>query len=104
VAGFYVPAIGHDLPARRLVTTIPGRACLTGLIAAVVITAMFSLGACSLHAMVVSRLGQVPRHTGLPPCSAGQAAVPGHLPPEAYPASSDWPSPTASRAAAETRD
>jgi hypothetical protein len=58
VARFYVPAIGAiSLLGAWLVTRIPGRAWLAGLIAAAVITAMFGLGAWSFHAMVASRLG-----------------------------------------------
>jgi hypothetical protein len=55
---FYVPAIGAiSLLGAWLVTRIPGRAWLAGLTSAVVVTALFGLGAWSFHAMVASRLG-----------------------------------------------
>jgi len=50
---FYVPAIGAiSLLGAWLVTRIPGRTCLVGLMTAAVVTAMFVLGAWSFHAMV----------------------------------------------------
>jgi hypothetical protein len=55
---FYVPAIGAiSLLGAWLVTRVPGRAWLAGLISAVVVTALFGLGAWSFHAMVASRRG-----------------------------------------------
>lgn len=55
---FYVPAIGAiSLLGAWLVTRIPGRAWVAGLTSAVVVTALFGLGAWSFHAMVASRLG-----------------------------------------------
>jgi hypothetical protein len=57
-ARFYVPAIGAiSLLGAWLVTRIPGRAWLAGLTSAVVVAAMFGLGAWSFHAMVAARLG-----------------------------------------------
>ena len=50
---FYVPAIGAiSLLGAWLVTRIPGRAWLTGLLSAAVVAAMFVLGTWSFHAMV----------------------------------------------------
>jgi hypothetical protein len=50
---FYVPAIGPiSLLGAWLVTRIPGRAWLAGLVSAAVVAAMFALGAWSFHAMV----------------------------------------------------
>ncbi len=55
---FYVPAIGAiSLLGAWLVTRIPGRAWLAGVTSAVVVAALFGLGAWSFHAMVASRLG-----------------------------------------------
>ena len=52
VVRFYVPAIGAiSLLGAWLVTRIPGRAWLAGLMSAAVVTAMFVLGAWSFHAM-----------------------------------------------------
>ena len=52
VVRFYVPAIGAiALLGAWLVTRIPGRAWLAGLISAAVITAMFGLGVWSFHTM-----------------------------------------------------
>ncbi len=54
-ARFYVPAIGAiALLGSWLVTRIPGRAWLAGVISAVVVTAMFGLGVWSFHAMMVA--------------------------------------------------
>jgi hypothetical protein len=50
---FYVPAIGAiSLLGAWLVTRIPGRTWLVGLMTAAVVAAMFVLGAWSFHAMV----------------------------------------------------
>jgi hypothetical protein len=54
-ARFYVPAIGAIvLLGAWLVTRIPGRAWLAGVMSAAVITAMFGLGVWSFHAMMVA--------------------------------------------------
>jgi hypothetical protein len=55
-ARFYVPAIGAiALLGAWLVTRIPGRAWLAGVMSVAVVTAMFGLGAWSFHAMMVAR-------------------------------------------------
>jgi hypothetical protein len=55
---FYVPVLGAiSLLGAWLVTRIPGRAWLAALTAAVVVMAMFGLGAWSFHAMIASQLG-----------------------------------------------
>jgi hypothetical protein len=52
VVRFYVPALGAiSLLGAWLVTRIPGRAWLTGLIATAVISALFGLGIWSFHDM-----------------------------------------------------
>jgi hypothetical protein len=52
---FYAPAIGAmSLLSAWLISRVPGRAWLAGLTSAVVVTAMFCLGAWSFHAMVAS--------------------------------------------------
>jgi hypothetical protein len=54
-ARFYVPALGAiALLGAWLVTRVPGRAWLAGLTSAVVVAAMFGLGAWSFHAMITS--------------------------------------------------
>ncbi len=53
VARFYVPAIGAiSLLGAWLVTRIPGRAWVAGVTSAVIVTAVFALGALSFHAML----------------------------------------------------
>jgi hypothetical protein len=71
-ARFYVPALGAiALLGAWLVTRIPGRAWRAGLTSAVVVAAMFGLGAWSYHDMVGSRIGGVARvRTGPPPGAA----------------------------------
>jgi hypothetical protein len=55
VARFYLPAIGAiALLGAWLVTRIPGRAWLAGVMSAVVVAAMFGLGVWSFHAMLVA--------------------------------------------------
>jgi hypothetical protein len=58
VARFYVPALGAiSLLGAWLVTRIPGRAWLAGLTSAIVIGAMFGLGAWSFHTMTATGIG-----------------------------------------------
>ena len=52
VVRFYVPALGAiALLGAWLVTRVPGRAWLAGLISAAVITALFGLGVWAFYAM-----------------------------------------------------
>jgi hypothetical protein len=71
-ARFYVPALGAiSLLGAWLVTRIPGRAWRAGLTSAVVVAAMFGLGAWSYHDMVRSRIGGIVGvQTGPPPGAA----------------------------------
>lgn len=69
-ARFYVPALGAiSLLGAWLVTRIPGRSWLAGLVSAAVIAAMFGLGAPSFHAMTATGIG-----------AAGKGPVRGEVP------------------------
>jgi hypothetical protein len=77
-ARFYVPALGaSSLLGAWLVTRIPGRAWLAGLLAATVIVAMFGLGARSFQAMTATRIGGIGGIGGCPGqgCPAGPRQV-----------------------------